>query len=114
MSRIFKRNFFLPPGLGEKYYAEYVNFTFLYDKFILHLSVKATFNIQNKLKLYRVMAGNMTQQDLAERVGTTRQTIVSIEKGRYSPSVGLALQIAQALNTTVDELFKLETGDDHA
>lgn len=74
-------------------------------------TVKPTYNIQNKLKLYRVMADNMTQQDLADRVGTTRQTIVSIEKGRYSPSVGLALQIAQILDTTVEELFQLEKGD---
>ncbi|NQV13812.1 helix-turn-helix domain-containing protein, partial [bacterium] len=43
-----------------------------------------------------------------EKVGTTRQTILSIEKGRYTPSVGLALRISQILGAAVEELFKLK------
>ena len=50
----------------------------------------------------------MTQQDLAERVGVTRQTIISIEKGKYQPSVELALRLAKILQVSVDQLFELE------
>jgi putative transcriptional regulator len=51
---------------------------------------------------------SMTQQELAERVGVTRQTIFSIEKGKYTPSVGLALQLARVFAVQVEELFQLE------
>jgi putative transcriptional regulator len=56
----------------------------------------------------------MTQQALADRVGVTRQTILSIERGRYNPSVGLALQIADVFGVPVEDLFELEseTGDE--
>jgi len=70
--------------------------------------VKPKYDIQNKLRLYRVRSGDMTQQDLADRVGATRQTIVSIERGRYNPSVGLALRIAKVLGASIEELFQLE------
>lgn len=50
----------------------------------------------------------MTQDELAVCVGVTRQTIISIEKGNYTPSVLLALKLARALNTTVEELFHYE------
>ena len=49
----------------------------------------------------------MTQQDLAERVGVTRQTILSIEKGKYTPSVALALRLADVLGVSVEALFQL-------
>lgn len=49
----------------------------------------------------------LTQVELAEVVGVTRQTIISIEKGNYIPSVALALKLANALNTSVEELFLL-------
>lgn len=52
----------------------------------------------------------LTQQDLAERAGVTRQTILSIEKGKYTPSVGLALQLARVLGVAVETLFELEGG----
>jgi putative transcriptional regulator len=70
--------------------------------------MKPKYDISNKLKLYRVQAGDMTQEELADRVGATRQTVVSVEKGRYNPSVGLALRIAKVLGATVEELFQLE------
>lgn len=54
---------------------------------------------------------DLTQQDLADAIGTTRQTVISIEQGRYKPSVELALKIAKSLGTAVEELFFLE--DDH-
>lgn len=55
----------------------------------------------------------MTQQDLAERVGVTRQTILSIEKGNYTPSVGLALGIAAVFGVSVESLFQLREGEDN-
>lgn len=54
----------------------------------------------------------MTQQDLADRVGVTRQTILSIEKGKYTPSVALALSLAEAFDVSVETLFQLNKGDD--
>jgi len=64
--------------------------------------------MQNQLRKYRFLAGELTQQELARRVGVTRQTILAIEKGSFNPSVKLALKLAQALGTTVEELFQLE------
>jgi len=57
-----------------------------------------------KLKLARV-AKNLSQQDLADQVGASRQTIGLIEKQRYNPSLNLCLGIAKALDKTLDELF---------
>jgi len=51
---------------------------------------------------------DMTQDDLARNVGVRRETILYLEKGKYSPSLPLAHQIAQALKTTIDELFIFE------
>lgn len=50
---------------------------------------------------------NMTQEDLAGACSVTRQTIIAIEKGNYTPSVSLALRIAKAMDTTVETLFSL-------
>lgn len=55
----------------------------------------------------------MTQQALADRVGVTRQTILSIERGRYNPSVGLALRIAEAFGVTVEDAFEIDRNDGH-
>ncbi len=54
---------------------------------------------------------NFTQQDLADKTGVSRQTIHSIETGRFVPSTVLALKIAKVLQTTVDDLFALEEQD---
>lgn len=53
----------------------------------------------------------LTQEELATQVGVSRQTIIAIEKGGYTPSVTLALKLAHALNATVESLFWLENGD---
>ena len=50
----------------------------------------------------------MTQQELADWVGVTRQTILSIERGRYNPSVGLALELAEAFGVSVEALFEID------
>lgn len=54
---------------------------------------------------------NLTQQQLADKVGVSRQTINSIEAGRYVPSTVLSLKISEVFQTTVNELFVLEEGD---
>lgn len=56
----------------------------------------------------------LTQQELADRLGVTRQTILSIEKGRFTPSVALALGLAEILGVRVEDLFRLDKGDEHA
>ncbi len=52
----------------------------------------------------------MTQQELADRVGVTRQTILSIEKAKYTPSVALALSLAEVFDVSVETLFQLNEG----
>ena len=66
-------------------------------------------DIQNLLRQHRLMAG-ITQQDLADRVEVTRQTILSIEKGKYTPSVALALCLAAVFDVNVETLFQLNKG----
>jgi putative transcriptional regulator len=63
------------------------------------------------LRKFRFERGELSQQQLADLVSVSRQTIVSIEKGDYAPSVKLALLLADKLNTTVEELFVLEDRD---
>ena len=64
--------------------------------------------IENKLKLFRVQAGDITQDELAKRVACSRQTIHSIESGKFNPSIELALRIAHALEVSVADLFRLK------
>ena len=54
---------------------------------------------------------NLTQADLAKKIGVSRQTISSIEKNRYIPSTLLALKMSRLFNKTVNEIFELEDGD---
>ncbi|MDI3481473.1 MAG: putative transcriptional regulator [Tepidanaerobacteraceae bacterium] len=61
----------------------------------------------NRIKLARIER-NLTQQQLAEAVGVTRQTINLIEKGKYNPTLKLCLAICHCLNKTLDELFWIE------
>lgn len=63
--------------------------------------------LYNKLKYYREKI-NVNQQDFGAMVDVSRQTISSIERGDYSPSVTLALKIAKALNVSVEEVFSYE------
>ncbi|MGM0622088.1 MAG: helix-turn-helix transcriptional regulator [Bacteroidota bacterium] len=65
----------------------------------------ARHNIQNNIRRLRFDAGEMTQQELADKTGVSRQTIVAIEKGNYSPSLELAFRIAQTFNTPLEEVF---------
>jgi putative transcriptional regulator len=63
--------------------------------------------IENKLKIARVTNGNLTQAEVAEKVGCSRQTINSIENNKFIPSVELALRISQLLNVRVEDIFLL-------
>ena len=60
------------------------------------------------MRRLRFDADEMTQKDLAEAVGVTRQTIMAIEAGKYSPSLELAFLIARAFNKQLDEVFSFE------
>ena len=67
--------------------------------------VKPT-RVTNDIRTLRFGAGEMTQAELAERIGVTRQTVIAIEQGRYSPSLEMAFQIAQAFTVPLDEVFQ--------
>lgn len=63
--------------------------------------------MKNKLKIYRAKY-DLTQKDLAEKVGVTRQTIISIEKGRYEPSLSLAFKLADHFDVKIEDIFTYE------
>lgn len=60
--------------------------------------------MKNKLKVYRAMR-NLTQEQLAEKIGVTRQTVIAIESNKYLPSLGLAFKIANVFDVRVEEIF---------
>lgn len=66
--------------------------------------VKPT-SVTNSIRALRFARGEMTQAELADRVGVTRQTIIAIEQGKYSPSLEMAFQIARAFGVSLDEVF---------
>ncbi|WP_093135925.1 helix-turn-helix transcriptional regulator [Salinibacillus kushneri] len=68
--------------------------------------------MKNKVKLARVQV-DLTQQQLAEEVGVTRQTISLIEKGKYNPTLKLCLAICYAVNKTLDEVFWVPEEEKH-
>jgi len=59
--------------------------------------------VTNDIRSLRFAKGEMTQADLADRIGVTRQTIIAIEQGRYSPTLEMAFQIARAFNVPPDQ-----------
>ena len=67
--------------------------------------VKPT-QVTNSIRSLRFAHGELTQADLATRIGVTRQTIIAIEQGRYSPSLEMAFQIAHAFGVPLDEVFQ--------
>ena len=64
--------------------------------------------LRNRIREFRALEDGMTQQDLADQIGVTRQTIVALEKGTYSPSLALALRIAPIFNKSIEETFWIE------
>lgn len=67
--------------------------------------------IRNSVRRQRFEHGEMTQQELADRAGCTRQTIVALEQGKYAPSLPLAFRIARVFGTTIEKVFEFG-GDD--
>ena len=64
--------------------------------------------IHNRIRELRYDHGQMSQQALADAVGCTRQTIIMLEQGRYSPSLALAFAIARIFGRTIEEIFSME------
>ena len=64
--------------------------------------------IQNNIRTLRFHAAEMTQQALAEKIGVTRQTVIAIEQGKYSPSLEVAFRIAAVFGVPLDQVFQYE------
>jgi putative transcriptional regulator len=64
--------------------------------------------MKNKIKVFRAMH-DMTQEDLAQAIGVTRQTILAIEKGKYVPSLDLAFRISRYFKVNIEEIFTYDT-----
>jgi putative transcriptional regulator len=62
--------------------------------------------VNNAIRALRFAAGEMTQAELADRVGVTRQTIIAIEQGKYSPTLELAFQIARVFRVPLEDVFQ--------
>ena len=66
-------------------------------------------HITNHVRKLRFENGQITQQQLADRVGVTRQTIIAIESGKYAPSLPLAFRLAQTFGVPIEKVFQYET-----
>jgi len=64
--------------------------------------------VVNQIRLLRFLAGEMTQAELGDRIGLTRQTVAAIEAGKYSPTLEAAFRIAQVFGKPLDEVFQWE------
>ena len=62
--------------------------------------------VTNSIRALRFTHGEMTQADLAEHIGVTRQTVIAIEQGKYSPSLEVAFQIAHVFGVPLDDVFQ--------
>ena len=67
--------------------------------------VKPT-RVTNDIRALRFAAGEMTQAELADRIGVTRQTVIAIEQGKYSPTLEIAFQIARVFGVPLDAVFQ--------
>jgi putative transcriptional regulator len=67
---------------------------------------KGATKIANRIRELRFHAGEMTQQQLADQVGVTRQTVIAMEQGRYSPSLEVAFRVAKAFGRPLEEVFQ--------
>lgn len=72
------------------------------------------YRVRNNIRKLRFFNDEMTQEALAEKVGVTRQTILAIEGGKYSPSLELAFRIALAFGTSLEEVFTYTLDDESA
>lgn len=69
------------------------------------------YEVRNNIRKLRFLNGEMTQEQLAEEVGVTRQTIIAIEGSKYAPSLELAFKIALAFDVPIGEVFSYEMVD---
>ena len=69
-------------------------------------------NIGNRIRVLRFLAGEMTQQELADKTGVSRQTIVAIENGKYSPTLELSFRIAYVFDLPLEEVFSYDYTED--
>ena len=83
-----------------------------FDQFIAYIfsKMREGDDVKNKIKELRAKT-SMSQQDLAEKIGVTRQTIYYLERGTYNPSLKLAMKIAKVFNISIEDLFELEEED---
>ena len=65
--------------------------------------------IRNSVRKLRFLGSEMTQQELAEKIGVTRQTVIAIEQDKYSPSLDVAFRIARIFGVPLEEVFQYET-----
>ena len=65
----------------------------------------------NNMRKFRFNASEMTQQELADKLGVSRQTIIAIEAGKYSPTLELAFRIAKVFNVNLEEIFQYQSND---
>jgi putative transcriptional regulator len=72
--------------------------------------VKPT-QVTNRIRALRFEHDEMTQADLADRLGVTRQTVIAIEQGRYSPSLEMAFQLARVFGVPLDDVFHYPDGE---
>lgn len=68
--------------------------------------VKQPTRVTNNIRALRFSHGEMTQAELADRIGVTRQTVIAIEQGRYSPSLEMAFQIARVFSAPLETVFE--------
>jgi putative transcriptional regulator len=67
---------------------------------------KSKTRVTNSIRSLRFAAGEMTQAELAEHLGVTRQTVIAIEQGRYSPTLEMAFQMARVFGVPLDDVFQ--------
>ena len=67
--------------------------------------------LTNSIRALRFAAGEMTQAQLADRIGGTRQTVIAIQQGRYSPTLEMAFQIALVFDVPLDSVFQYPDGE---
>ena len=67
--------------------------------------------VTNSIRALRFSHGEMTQAELADRIGVTRQTLIAIEQGRYSPSLEMAFQLARVFGVGLDDVFQYPEED---
>jgi putative transcriptional regulator len=70
--------------------------------------------VTNRIRALRFEHGEMTQAELARRIGATRQTVIAIEQGRYSPTLEMAFQIAAVFGVPLDDVFQYPTSSENS